>query len=171
MNIKVITAPDYSLLAEMDNSIQKKKHPGFTTLFLAGGISNCPNWQNNLINFMGEYAKRINEYKTVFLLNPRRENFDVSNDEESIKQIDWEYLHLQRTQHVLFWFPKDTLCPITLFELGACLTRFDPMDIVVGCDPEYKRLTDVKRQVQLRGHRHVATSFEDFCQRATNLLY
>jgi len=74
-----------------------------TTLFLAGGITGCPNWQTEVV------AKLTPTDLT--LLSPRRANFDVSNPNIAVEQIEWEHRHLGRSDAILFWFPCETLCP------------------------------------------------------------
>jgi hypothetical protein len=108
-------------------------------LFLAGGITGCPDWQAEMIQLLA--ASRFT------LLNPRRTDFNVSNPDMTIEQINWEHRHLENSDVVLFWFPKDTLCPITLYELGK-YSRSQKL-IVVGVDPEYKRSADVVYQTKL----------------------
>lgn len=139
--MQVIEAPKYE-------TVQHR-----TTMFLGGGISNCYDWQKEFLSlFKGD------EKLTIF--NPRRENFDVSNPKESELQIDWEYKYLRQSHVLLFWFPHETLCPITLFELGSALQRHKGA-ILVGCHPDYKRAFDVKYQVALeRGDVEVQSSLK-----------
>jgi hypothetical protein len=53
----------------------------------------------------------------------------------------------------VFYFAQETLCPITLFELGAALERniytTFKQDIIVYCEPEYSRKFDVELQIKL----------------------
>jgi hypothetical protein len=53
----------------------------------------------------------------------------------------------------VFYFAQETLCPITLFELGAALERniyvTIKQDIIVYCEPEYSRKFDVELQTKL----------------------
>ena len=60
----------------------------------------------------------------------------------------WEHVALRRSDAVIFWFPKDTLCPITLFELGVFTQRKDT-PIFVGTDPIYGRRFAVVAQLAL----------------------
>lgn len=113
-------------------------YPERVDLFLAGGISNCPDWQNE--------ALRMLATEEITVLNPRR---SVPFEEHmSNQQIRWEYEALRAADTVLFWFPKETLCPITLFELGVFSQRPDTR-LVVGTDPEYARRLDVLVQMEL----------------------
>lgn len=115
-----------------------------TVIFLGGGISNCPDWQKEMIQRFKTYPDDL------ILVNPRRENFDVSNPKESEFQIDWEHHHLSFSSAVLFWFPYHTLCPITLYELGMQAGMQNTF--FVGCHPAYARKFDVEHQLILAGH-------------------
>ncbi len=75
-----------------------------TSLFLAGGITNCPDWQLELV----ERLKDTN----LTLINPRRKNFQENNLELEQQQISWEFNHLKKASAVSFWFPKETLCQL-----------------------------------------------------------
>ncbi len=109
------------------------------TLFLAGGISNCPDWQSELT------AKLERTNWTV--LNPRRKDFDAGDSSLAEVQIEWEFRHLRLASAIAFWFPPETLCPITLYELGAW--SMTNKRLFVGVDPNYGRRLDVKIQTKL----------------------
>ena len=111
------------------------------TIFLAGGISNCWDWQKPVAEFLSEYTNLV-------IFNPRRNGWNMENsDEESRKQILWEHKFLQQSKTILFWFPEETLCPITLFELGKYLVS--DKRLIVGTHPNYQRRLDVIVQSQL----------------------
>lgn len=122
--MKLITAPQKS-------SFSKK------SLFLAGGISNCPIWQNEAISILKDTSL------TIF--NPRREGVLPPSLEK--EQIVWEHNALHEVAAVSFWFPKETLCPITLFELGVHANR--NVKLFVGVEPGYLRELNVKTQLKL----------------------
>ena len=109
------------------------------SLFLAGGISNCPNWQLELRELIGN--------EKIVLLNPRRDSFPITNPHAAEEQIRWEFDHLRKADAISFWFPKETLCPIVLCELGAWSMTDKP--IFVGVHPEYPRRQDVEIQTKL----------------------
>jgi hypothetical protein len=113
-----------------------------TTCFLAGGISGCPDWQSQLITLLG--AKGI---KDMQFLNPRRPTFRIGDWKIAEEQIKWEYAAMQEAKAIIFWFPKETLCPITLFELGA--HRSTDKILLVGIEPEYQRKRDIEIQMSL----------------------
>lgn len=116
------------------------------TLFLAGGITGCPNWQNEFINKLSEAWTRIDPSQVV-LFNPRRDDFNIKDRSATHEQIKWEYQKLAEADAHLFWFPKETLCPITLFELGKVLMWNKPL--FIGTEPGYGRSEDVFEQLQL----------------------
>lgn len=110
-------------------------------VFLGGGISNCPDWQAEMI---GRFVDMDSKFT---LMNPRRASFDVSSVADSDFQIEWEYFHLSAADAVIFWFPYNTLCPITLYELGVHAAM--DTTIFVGCHPAYPRKFDVEKQLSL----------------------
>lgn len=107
-------------------------------LFLAGGISNCPDWQADAVNMLEEFPGVV--------INPRR--YTVFDENEAEEQIEWEYNALHAIPKILFWFPSETLCPITLYELGVFSQR-QHIEVFVGTHPSYKRRLDVVKQLQL----------------------
>jgi hypothetical protein len=122
------------------------------SLFIAGGISNCPDWQFQFINLL--------KSTRLVVYNPRRSDFDVSKKEESVRQIEWEHHMLLASSAVSFWFPKETLCSITLFELGKMASKHG--QIFVGVHPDYARKQDVEVQMRLmRPHVRVVYNIDD----------
>jgi len=111
------------------------------SIFLAGGISACENWQANIRELLKTSVPELS------LINPRRKHFDVADKSVAEKQIVWEHNHLRKASAVLFWFCKETLCPITLYELGAMSMLKNV--IFIGCHPEYQRKEDVIIQTKL----------------------
>ncbi len=110
-------------------------------LFLAGGISGCPDWQS-------EAATMLRDTPGLTVLNPRRTAFDLADPAAATEQITWEFTHLHRADVVLFWFAAGgSVQPITLYELGVHVTRGVPL--AVGADPGYPRRLDVEVQLAL----------------------
>ena len=109
------------------------------SLFLAGGITNCPDWQAELTDLLRN--------EDVVLLNPRRANFPIHDPNAAQEQIEWEYRHLRKADTISFWFPKETICPIVLYELGAHSMTDKPL--FVGVHPDYARRQDVEIQTGL----------------------
>ena len=124
---------------------------GAPIVFLAGGITGCPDWQAE--------ASRILNRTRVAVLNPRRADFPIHDPSAAEAQIDWEFRYLQLADVVLFWFPEsgDVPQPIALYELGAHAATGKP--IAVGTDPAYVRRADVVHQLR-RARPHVPVRFE-----------
>lgn len=112
-----------------------------TSIFLAGGITGCPDWQAQIAE-----TPLCRQYR-VDLLNPRRTTFDVNNAAATVEQIKWEYDHLAAADAILFWFCADTIQPIALLELGAWSRSSKPL--FVGVNPLYSRKVDVIEQLKL----------------------
>lgn len=117
------------------------------SIFLAGGITDCPDWQ-------ARACEMLDRNTSLTVLNPRRKDWPMSGG-MSEQQIIWERLHLNVADEIIFWFPKETLCPIALFELGTLLT--DPRPLHIGCDPDYARRVDLEIQVPLLRYRRMDT--------------
>lgn len=109
------------------------------SIFLAGGITGCPKWQDEVTRTLVD--------TDLIVLNPRRENFPINDPSAAEQQITWEYNHLRIAHMILFWFPKETVCPIVLYELGAWSMKNKP--IFVGVHPQYQRRKDVEIQTKL----------------------
>jgi hypothetical protein len=108
------------------------------SIFLAGGITGCSDWQTELVDLLKK--------ENIAILNPRRANFP--KDPKAVEeQISWEYKHLRKSDAISFWFSKETICPITLYELGAHSMTKKPLFIEV--DPDYSRKQDVEIQTKL----------------------
>lgn len=109
------------------------------SLFLAGGITGCPDWQEEMV-------KRFWDTDWT-LFNPRRRDFPIHDPDSARSQIQWEFEHLRFADAILFWFPAETLCPIVLYELGAWSMTDKP--IFIGVHPDYPRRRDVEMQTAL----------------------
>lgn len=130
--MRIIEAPEH--LTEKQNKYD---------LFLAGGITNCPDWQSEIIE---KLAISDSKGLDLTILNPRRSTpftGDIADE-----QIRWEYGALRAVKTLMFWFPSETLCPISLFELGVFSQRADTQ-IIVGTHPDYARRFDVQIQMEL----------------------
>lgn len=110
-----------------------------TSVFLAGGITNCPDWQQEMLKLL--------ENTSYVILNPRRRIFPKDDPNAAAHQINWEYEHFRKADIILFWFPKETINPIVLYELGAW--SMTSKKIIVGVHPEYVRRVDVEIQTKL----------------------
>ncbi len=127
----------------------ERYYTGEVSLFLAGGIQNCPDWQQEIRG----YFKDID----IVIFNPRRKDFPIGDPNAAYEQIKWECEFLERANMILFWFSRGSLNPIVLFEYGKWLMNTRSYNrplghykpIFVGIDPEYERKQDVEIQTQL----------------------
>lgn len=110
------------------------------SIFLAGSITNCPLWQTEMVGYLKDLD--------LIIYNPRRKNFPMDDPNAAEGQITWEFKKLRLASMVSFWFSKETMGPIVLFEYGAALERNAP--IVIGMDPKYPRRQDVEIQTKLK---------------------
>lgn len=131
-------------------------------LFLAGGITGCPDWQEQMRELLEQQDNVLPPGFTV--LNPRRLDFPIDDPTAADAQIRWEHEHLRVAEAVSFWFPRETLCPIVLYELGAWSMTRKP--IFVGVQDGYARRQDVIIQTLLaRPEVEIAWSLHELVQR------
>ena len=119
------------------------------TIFLAGGITSCPDWQNDVI----EYLEKQPDTEHLVIFNPRRPDWpDGSDYAEMEKQIAWEKEWLDRCDLFTIYFASSTSPqPISFYELGRqlALRNIDPWGIVISCGPDFSRINDVDIQSYL----------------------
>ena len=84
---------------------------GEQSLFLAGGITGCADWQAALRGLLAEAP--------LALINPRRATYDFGDLAAAEQQIAWEFRHLRAATMISFWFAAEQIQPISLYELGA----------------------------------------------------
>jgi hypothetical protein len=115
---------------------------GGPKLFLAGGITGCPDWQQDAVVMLRDVPELV-------VLNPRRTPFPIDDPDAAAEQIGWEFRHLHRADVVLFWFAG--ACsdqPIVWYELGVHAAT-ERVPVAVGADPGYHRRRDVALQLAL----------------------
>ena len=114
-------------------------------IFLAGGIQGCPDWQREVLQELHD--------ADAIVFNPRRKVFpDVAAASEAScrVQICWEFTHIAESDIILMWFPEESVCPITLYELGRITALYsDTKKLIIGTHPSYPRRVDVKVQTEL----------------------
>jgi hypothetical protein len=160
--------------------VEAPEHPRtypVPAIFVAGDITGCGQWQRELFVKVGDinHATYFNPCREKYPLLPERlpakvwrvlrrmsPAMDPAIAEEQIK---WEYTHLWRSQIITFWFPKESVCPIALYELGMALCRNALKDylrpdaklaiprprICVGIEPGYKRAENIRIQMKWPG--------------------
>ncbi len=130
-----------------------------TSIFLAGGIIGCPDWQKEMVEKLKDLP--------ITILNPRRNNFPTDDPNAGEKQVKWEFKHLHKATVVSFWFAKETLNPITLFELGSCLVSDKKIFIGIHSDYE-KRPTVIVQPKLVRPELEIVSSLEDLALQIKN---
>jgi len=157
-------------------------------LFIAGGIRNCPQWQNILIERL-QNDERIKEELAIYNDPWEKTNGQLPKTEEEIKilifnprckdipeevaQIMWEYNKLEFADVISFWFSEGSVNPITLLEYGLHLKS--KKTLVVGCHEKYERKLNVMTQTALlaaetKSKIKVNENFEDFYNQLVETL-
>jgi len=115
------------------------------SLFLGGGINQCPDWQSDIRTFLNKKCPNL------VLFNPRRNSYDIKDATQTPIQIKWEFDCLRQATGIMFWFCAETVCPITLYELGTWtqISKQTGKKIFIGCHPNYQKLNDVIIQTEL----------------------
>lgn len=139
--MKLITPPDTSAASN-------------TSIFLAGSIDmgRAVNWQDQIVNALSD--------DDVTIFNPRREDWDASwiediSDENFSIQVNWELNNLKRADLVVFYFDPDGRAPITLLELGLCITT---KNCLICCPDGYWK----KGNIQVVCDKFSVPLFESF---------
>lgn len=140
----------------------------YPMIFLAGGITGCRNWQDDVCLAFAAKAKLHNDHTNYAFLNPRRENFPIDDPNASYEQIKWEFDHLEKCDCFSMFFCKDRIQPICLYELGRNLERMKqrfPDDwmnrIIITAHKDYERLQDVLIQTKLATDDKVKVNIVD----------
>jgi hypothetical protein len=149
--MKIITAPQ-----------NYNKQSDQISVFLAGGITNCPKWQNEVIRKLEDF-----DLQRLVIYNPRQEHFDITDTSASYKQIAWEYQYLENMDIFSMYFSDgDSDQPICMYELGRNLVRMQnrfPNDwrerIVITCENGYRRKQDVYIQTILATENAIDYSY------------
>lgn len=123
----------------------------FKSVFLAGGITNCPEWQDELITHLDNLIGQFD----VVVINPRRKNFPIGDKRAGLEQIEWEFEMLKHASVFSMWFSNaDSDQPICMYELGRHLSLRKLMSLdlsvdgfVLGVEEGYRRELDVYAQV------------------------
>ena len=133
---QIITAPNREI-------------PKFITVFLAGGINKCKEWQKEVIKEL--------ELEEISIFNPRQENFNINDKSNSFKQIKWEFERLEQMEIFTIYFcNSESVQPICMYELGRNIVRMQnrfPYDwqnrIVISIEEGYTREEDIIIQLSL----------------------
>ena len=132
-------------------------------VFLAGSIDMgvAENWQQTVID---SFANRA-----VTFCNPRRKDWDSTWEQDISnacfrEQVEWELYHLERANIVIFHFDPNGKAPITLFELGKCISDRSKL-CLVSCPEGYWR----RGNIQIICHRYGIPLFANLADLIENL--
>jgi len=110
------------------------------SIFLAGSIDNgaATDWQAEAANLLSDLD--------IYVLNPRREEWDASWEQSADnpifkEQVMWELNGLEKADVVLFNFLNNSQAPISLLELGLCSRK---ANVIVCCENDYWRRGNVE---------------------------
>jgi hypothetical protein len=129
------------------------------SLFLAGGITNCSDWQSEMVKNLKDLS--------ITIINPRRKNFSVEDINSEEEQVKWEFENLHKASAISFWFSKETLNPITLLELGSWLVS--NKKLFIGIHPDYIKKVNLITQIKFaRTDVEIVYSLEELIAQIKN---
>lgn len=139
--MRVITAPEKYI-----------RQPNDITIFLAGGITNCWEWQDKAIELLNE--KNLDN---LVIFNPRRKDFPINDPNAAEEQIKWEFNMLEQCDIFSMYFcAGESDQPICMYELGRNICRMQmrfptnlEMRLAITVEKGYKRETDIRVQTSL----------------------
>jgi hypothetical protein len=136
--------------------------------FLAGGITNCKEWQDAVLNKLNEFEIDDN----LIIFNPRRKNFPINDPTASLEQIKWEFDYLEQCDIFSMYFdgPTQSDQPICFYELGRNLERMKTKfpenwdkRIIITVNYQFKRTADVVIQTMLASNSKIKVNvFDNF---------
>jgi hypothetical protein len=131
------------------NSVECPKTTPGPYVFLAGSIEmgKAIDWQKQVIDSLADV-------ENVTLLNPRRDDWDISWIQDPDKDpfrshVLWELTSIVKSSIVFFYFAPETISPISLLELGTCLGTSSK--IIVCCPKTFTRYGNVKIYCEVAG--------------------
>lgn len=130
------------------------------TIFLAGGITHCSDWQSEVIEHLNDILSLQSwDAEDLSIFNPRVENFPIDDPTAAEKQIRWEFDALESCGIFSMYFCNSTdVQPICMYELGRNIIRIQQKfpkswknRIIVSVEDGYAREEDVVIQCSLAG--------------------
>ncbi|MBP3732211.1 MAG: nucleoside 2-deoxyribosyltransferase domain-containing protein [Bacilli bacterium] len=153
--IKTITAP------ESYENLEGK------FIFLAGTIDNgeSEDWQAEV----SKYAEGLETTENVYILNPRRNDWNPNATEKDIEdQIKWELGALKRSEVIIMNILESSKSPISLLEMG--LFGKDNPGFYVFCGPGFYRYTNVRVTAEEFGIKHYSDYTTDDIKKLIKLI-
>jgi hypothetical protein len=152
--IKIITAPE--------------SYEGLSGkfIFLAGTIDNgeSQDWQKEIC----DYAKTIETSRDIYIINPRRKEWNPEATEEDVAfQVRWELEALKKSSVIIMNILGSSKSPISLLELG--LFKDNP-GLYVFCGQDYYRWTNVRVTCDTFGINYYGFNSIENIKRLLNLV-
>ena len=146
-----------------------KPQGGEICVFLAGGITNCANWQKEVIQTLYKEVRGICKPDCLVVFNPRRENFPIHDPNAAQEQIEWEFKYLEMSDIFSMYFCSGISDqPICMYELGRHLHRISSKigwsfadHAIITVEDGYKRYADVLIQSRLASQGGIAVATGD----------
>ena len=154
--MQIITSPKYYEPYDQDISV-----------FLAGGITNCKDWQKEVINQI-KHNHGDSFLDNLIIFNPRRDNFPINDRFATYQQIEWEFNAIEKCNVFSMYFCSgDSDQPICMYELGRNILKMQlryPTDwqdrIVISVEDGYKRKQDVLIQTDLATNNKIPINIQ-----------
>lgn len=143
--------PDFSVYQSPERPSVDRIASLPTVVFLAGGVTDCPDWQSRAIARLEEFP--------VTVMNPRTDD----PTEHEAEQIIWEFNMINLAEIIIFYFPCETVCPLSLYELGRCnvlAAEKNGKKLFIGFHPDYCKSFDVTFQTILANNERTYEGFD-----------
>lgn len=114
---------------------EQVSYTGRESFFLCGSIIG-EEWRDQIVESLKNFD--------VDIYNPKRLSWKEALEKD---QVIWENSYLGRSNVIVFWFSEESVCPISLFELGVHL--FSNKVLYVGFSPKYQKLINLQTQLKL----------------------
>lgn len=110
------------------------QHVLYKSVYLAGGITNCPDWQQQMVHLLDD-----TDYT---LLNPRRQCFPISDPNASREQITWEYHYMSQS---IYFHPSSNTFLLAYQHLTCCgkVACCQSIEIQTACDRFTERVSPI----------------------------
>jgi len=126
-----------------------------TTIFLAGGITKCWEWQQACLDEIERLSKKKNvNTDNMIIYNPRRPYFKHDAKVYEVnEQVQWEYHYLETCDIFSMYFcESESAQPICMYELGRNVAKRQQYEggidrVVVSAETKYSRYLDVALQL------------------------
>jgi len=141
-------------------------------IYLAGGISDIDDWQDQFIShfkqLQSDTLMKALYLKNLTIINPRRNHFNDKRSEIK-KQIMWEHAHAKAADALVFYFPADSHCSISLFQYGKYLTS--GKKIFVGIEKDHLKSLDIFAHTRIeKPDQNINYSITDLIEEVQNYI-